>query len=76
MKRSGSADLPLHYGSVPKWITERMAKLGKAVTETIVMDYGKEGMLRRLSDPFWFLFEILFMQKLTQNIFGKLQRCR
>ena len=27
MKRSGSADLPLHYGFVPRWLSERMAKL-------------------------------------------------
>jgi len=54
MKRSGSADLPLHYGYVPLWLAERMAKLGLAVVETIVMDYGKDEVLRRLSDPFWF----------------------
>jgi hypothetical protein len=54
MKRSGSADLPLHYGHVPKWLAERMAKLGLAITESILTEYGKEEMLRRLSDPFWF----------------------
>src|SRR6266511_2220850 len=54
MKRSGSADLPLHYGYVPKWLAERMAKLGFAITESIITEYGKHEMLRRLSDPFWF----------------------
>lgn len=54
MKRSGSADLPLHYGSVPTWLAERMAKLGLAITEVILMEYGKTDWLRRLSDPFWF----------------------
>ncbi len=54
MKRSGSADLPLHYGYVPKWLAERMAKLGFAITESIIADYGKTEVLRRLSDPFWF----------------------
>lgn len=54
MKRSGAADLPLHYGYVPKWLAERMAKLGLAVTEAIITEYGKEEVLRRLSDPFWF----------------------
>ena len=54
MKRSGSADLPLHYGYVPKWLAERMAKLGFAITESIITEYGKEEILRRLSDPFWF----------------------
>src|SRR3954462_3768265 len=54
MKRSGSADLPLHYGYVPQWLAERMAKLGLAITEAILADYGKAEVLRRLSDPFWF----------------------
>ena len=34
MKHSGSADLPLHYGYSPKWLAERMARLGLAVTES------------------------------------------
>lgn len=54
MRRSGTADLPLHYGAVPPWLAERMAKLGLAVTEVILMEYGKADWLRRLSDPFWF----------------------
>jgi hypothetical protein len=54
MKRSGYADMPLHYGHVPVWLAERMAKLGLAVVENIVLDYGKDEVLRRLSDPFWF----------------------
>lgn len=54
MKRSGSADLPLHYGYVPRWLAERMARLGLAITESIITEYGKEEVLRRLSDPFWF----------------------
>ena len=54
MKRSGTADLPLHYGAVPPWLAERMAKLGLAITEVILMEYGKADWIRRLSDPFWF----------------------
>jgi uncharacterized protein len=54
MRRSGSADLPLHNGSVPKWLYERMASLGFAITEAIITEYGKEEFLRRMSDPFWF----------------------
>jgi uncharacterized protein len=54
MKRSGSADLPLHNGSVPKWLYERMAKLGFAITEAILEEYGKRAFLSRMSDPFWF----------------------
>jgi hypothetical protein len=54
MKRSGVADLPLHGGRVPQWLAERMTKLGTAITETIVYDYGTSAFLSRLSDPFWF----------------------
>lgn len=54
MKRSGTADLPLHYGYVPKWLAERMAKLGLSITAAVLADYGKNELLRRLSDPFWF----------------------
>jgi hypothetical protein len=54
MKRSGYADLPLHYGRVPKWLAERMSKLGGAIIECLVEDYGRSEVLRRLSDPLWF----------------------
>jgi len=54
MKKSGYADLPLHYGKVPVWLYERMAKLGEAVLESIIIQYGKAEVLRRISDPFWF----------------------
>lgn len=54
MKRSGSADLPLHGGRVPSWLAERMTQLGTAITEQIVACYGTSEFLSRLSDPFWF----------------------
>ncbi|WP_431323342.1 DUF763 domain-containing protein [Rhizobium sp. YTU87027] len=53
-KRSGSADLPLHGGRVPHWLSDRMSRLGALITEAIVHHYGREEMLRRLSHPFWF----------------------
>ena len=54
MKRSGHADLPLHYGAVPPWLYQRMSQLGLAITEVILTDFGKKEFLRRMSDPFWF----------------------
>ena len=54
MKRSGTADLPLHYGHIPKWLAERMSRLGLTITEAIIAEYGTAEVLRRLSDPFWF----------------------
>lgn len=53
MKR-GYADLPLHYGTVPPWLAQRMCQLGGAIVEAIVIEYGRPALLQRLSDPFWF----------------------
>lgn len=53
MKR-GSADLPLHYGTVPPWLANRMMLLGGAIVEAIIIEYGRPALLQRLSDPFWF----------------------
>lgn len=53
MKR-GHADLPLHWGTVPPWLAQRMSLLGGAIVEAIVLEYGRTALLQRLSDPFWF----------------------
>lgn len=53
-KRSGSADLPLHGGRVPKWLGDRMTKLGGVITEAIILHYGRDEFLRRMAHPFWF----------------------
>ncbi len=80
MKRSGAADLPLHYGYVPTWLSERMAKLGLAITEALITDYGKTEVIRRLSDPFWFqsLGAVMGMDwhssGVTTSVMGALKR--
>ena len=80
MKRSGVADLPLHGGRVPQWLAERMTKLGTAITETIVSDYGTSAFLSRLSDPFWFqaLGSVMGMDwhssGITTSVMGALKR--
>jgi hypothetical protein len=48
------ADLPLHYGKVPPWLAERMSKLGGAIIESVVMEYGRAEVMARMSDPLWF----------------------
>src|SRR5688500_7131540 len=53
-RRSGSADLPLHGGRVPRWLGERMTRLGALMCEAIVHEYGRDELLRRLAHPFWF----------------------
>src|SRR5438270_632344 len=53
-RRAGSADLPLHGGHVPKWLADRMTRLGAVISEAIVYHYGRDELLRRLAHPFWF----------------------
>jgi uncharacterized protein len=53
-RRTGSADLPLHGGRVPPWLTTRMSSLGAIITQAIVHHYGRDEFLQRLSHPFWF----------------------
>jgi uncharacterized protein len=80
MKRSGIADLPLHGGRVPQWLAERMSKLGSAITEAIVEEYGTCAFLSRLSDPFWFqaLGAVMGMDwhssGITTSVMGSLKR--
>ena len=80
MKRSGIADLPLHGGRVPQWLAERMTRLGTAITEIIVHDYGASAFLSRLSDPFWFqaLGAVMGMDwhssGITTSVMGALKR--
>jgi hypothetical protein len=54
VKRSGTADLPLHGGRVPAWLADRMTELGTAIAEQVILNYGISEFLTRLSDPFWF----------------------
>src|SRR3978361_2221413 len=53
-RRTGSADLPLHGGRVPPWLATRMSSLGAIITQAIVLHYGRDEFLQRLSHPFWF----------------------
>ncbi len=74
------ADLPLHYGKVPPWLAERMGLLGGAIIESVVSEYGKSEVLRRLSDPLWFqaLGCVLGMDwhssGITTSVMGALKR--
>jgi uncharacterized protein len=54
MNRSGSADLALMGGSIPFWLFDRMTKLSLPIVESIIMEYGSQAFLSKLSDPFWF----------------------
>lgn len=79
MSRS-HADLPLHYGQVPAWLYQRMSKLGVAILEAVMVEYGRPAVLQRLSDPFWFqsLGCVLGMDwhssGITTSVIGALKR--
>src|SRR5438477_2363639 len=53
-QRAGSANLPLHAGHVPRWLADRMTRLGAVIAQAIVHHYGRDELLRRLAHPFWF----------------------
>ena len=80
MKRSGTADLPLHGGRVPAWLAERMTLLGTAIAECVIHSYGPSEFLTRLSDPFWFqaLGAVMGMDwhssGITTSVLGALKR--
>jgi uncharacterized protein len=80
VKRSGTADLPLHGGHVPAWLAVRMTQLGTAIVESIVLHYGRPAFLSRLSDPYWFqaFGSVLGMDwhssGITTSVLGALKR--
>jgi hypothetical protein len=80
MQRSGIADLPLHGGSVPKWLAQRMTVLGTAIVENVIRHYGVSALMSRLADPFWFqaLGSVMGMDwhssGITTSVLGALKR--
>ncbi len=54
MSRTGFAHLPLHGGKAPRWLFERMVPLSREIVIFLAGEFGREEVLRRLSDPYWF----------------------
>ncbi|MEM4245009.1 MAG: DUF763 domain-containing protein [Candidatus Nanoarchaeia archaeon] len=54
MRKTGITNLPLHYGTCPRWLFSRMTALGGAISEAIVYEYGQDELIKRISDPFFF----------------------
>lgn len=54
MINAGSIGMPLHFGKVPNFLTQRMGDMGEAIVESILLNYGKSELLSRMSDPNWF----------------------
>ena len=54
MYRTGFANLPLHGGKAPSWLTGRMRKMAKEIASIIIEEQGTTKFIVRLSDPYWF----------------------
>lgn len=52
--RTGVATVPLDYGRCPRWLFERMKRLGRSIAFAVVEEFGPDEFLRRLADPVWF----------------------
>ncbi len=54
MKHTGFIDLPLHSGKCPRWLFEKMRILGAKICQIIIIEFGKDTLLKNLANPFWF----------------------
>jgi len=54
MRRIGVSDLPLHPGRCPPWLFRRMKTLAGLVSEAIILEYGTDEFLKRMSNPYFF----------------------
>ncbi|MBU5575449.1 MAG: DUF763 domain-containing protein [Candidatus Aenigmatarchaeota archaeon] len=54
MQKTGITELPLHYGHAPPWLFNRMIELGRLISKFIVLEYGEDEYLKRISNPFFF----------------------
>ena len=54
MARTGFATLPLHGGKAPRYLFERMVMLSREIVVFMASEFGRDEVLRRLSDPHWF----------------------
>ena len=44
----------MDWGRCPRWLFDRMTRLGRGISIAIVEEFGAEELLKRLSDPVWF----------------------
>jgi hypothetical protein len=50
----GIATFTLDWGKCPRWLFERMVKLGREVVQVLVAEYGPDEFIKRIADPVWF----------------------
>jgi hypothetical protein len=54
MSKVGIATLPLHSAKAPAWLFKRMVILAKPIFKILYDMEGSDGILKRLSDTYWF----------------------
>lgn len=54
MIERGIATFTLDYGKCPKWLFERMVKLGRRMIHAIIKEEGPDEFIKRIADPVWF----------------------
>ena len=50
----GIATFTLDSGTCPRWLFERMVRLGREMTRVLIEEYGPDEFIKRISDPVWF----------------------
>lgn len=50
----GIATFTLDTGRCPRWLFERMVRLGRELVRVLVQEYGPDEFIRRIADPVWF----------------------
>lgn len=50
----GIATFTLDWGTCPKWLFDRMVRLGREMTRVLIEEYGPDEFIKRMSDPVWF----------------------
>ncbi|SVD68348.1 uncharacterized protein METZ01_LOCUS421202, partial [marine metagenome] len=50
---SGIANMPLHFGVCPTFISNRMGDMGSAIIESVIEHHGTSEALTRLSSAHW-----------------------
>jgi uncharacterized protein len=54
MIERGIATFGLDEGRCPKWLFERMVKLGREMMQVLIDEYGPDEFIKRIADPVWF----------------------
>lgn len=54
MAQRGVATFTLDYGKCPRWLFERMVKLGREMVQVLVEQYGPDEFIKRIAHPVWF----------------------